>query len=711
MIVTTEEQLHGLVAACQENGAFTFDVETRGDITKWPEVLNLIDDEWAKKKLTLKTTNPGVIERSKAAIEQRWKEELALDPLRNEVFWLGISTNYQTWAIPMGHKHGEVLVPEEIGDGSTVPPPGYRGVTASGKESKAKAKYYIPATYSPPPKQLTTEQVFTVLKPLFMDESILKIGHNVKFDARSLKKYLGDFPAPPYRDTMVMQHIVDEDMLSYGLETLVVHNFGHNPYERDGKLGSVIDRVAFSKASHYVSLDVRWTWLLYNRLIGRITKTDGLEKALNQDMGTLYVLMNMEHTGIPVDKRAMKFISKTLANEINDTLVEIIQHVPDKFVGFNPGSNPSKAKLLFGNKSDGGLGLKAVKKTSKGAPSVDAAALEAVKDKHPIVPLMLKWSEDTKIKNTFIDGLIPQLVDGRLHPSFHLHRTATGRLSSSEPNLQNIPRESTIRGLFVAPANHKLLVYDYDQIELRVMCMFSGDKKMSKFFLDGIDIHTGTAAIVFQKRPEEVTAEERQMGKGVNFLMGYGGGVKKLASQVGIDVEYAKVILDTYHAEYSGITAWKKKTINFAATNGYVSTMYGRRRRFPELVDKNILKQKAIIFMKNNPALVANGLTIGEAMQIIKSGAERQAINAVIQGSAADICKQAMINAHKAFAGTGAKLLVSVHDELVASCPDNEVEAVTPLMMEAMGHGSVVSGIPLKVSGHAAHSWAEAKGK
>lgn len=704
--VSSVEELHEIVRVCSEVGAFAFDVESRGNISRWPDVLGHIEDEWKKKLSTLKTTHPDILARSKSIIEADWTKDLALNPLRNEVFWIGIATKGHSWAIPMGHKHGEVLVPEEIGDGTTVPPPGYREVTASGKESKRKAKYYIPAVYTDPPSQLSVSEVFEVLSPLFMSETIVKVGHNIKFDARSVRKYLGgDLPAEPYMDTIVMQHILNENLMAYDLSGLITLNFKHSAYHRDGKLGATIDREPFSKAARYVHLDARWTWLLYRKLLKKINKADGLMTALDQDMRTLYVLCDMEDSGIPVAKRPMSNLGKMLDAQIRDTLVEMVQHVPLSFQGFNPASPQSKAQLLFGKKSEGGLGLKSGKVTPSGNPSVDAKALEMLKDSHPIVPLLLKWSEDTKIKSTFVDSLLPKLVDGRLHPSFHLHRVATGRMASSDPNLQNIPRESAVRSLFVAPKGEQLLVFDYDQIELRVLCMYSHDKHMTNFFLTGQDIHAGAAALCLGKDVADVTPEERQMGKGVNFLTAYGGGYKKLALTTGIPEDQAKSFIDSYYEQFSGITDWKKKVLREVRQTGYVETMNGRRRRFRELVDDDYLRQRAVILSKSS------GSSMGELIRSIQSQAERQAINAIIQGSAADLCKQAMINVHSAFKGTGAKLLVSVHDELVASCPDSSVDLLIPVMMESMGHGKVIDGIPLKVSGHAATSWAEAKGK
>lgn len=682
LTVTTTEELHEIVRICTEVGAFAFDVETRGVVDRHPEVLALIEDEWKKHSSSLKTTNADVLARSKASIVERWTKALAVDPLRNEVFWLGIATAGHSWAIPMGHKHGKMLKPAEIGDGTTVPPPGYRKVLPSGKESTAKGRYYIPAEFSEPPTQMGKAEVFAILAPLFQNEEVTKVGHNVKFDARSVRKYLGnELPAPPYADTMVMQHIVNENLRDYKLDTLIDVNFRHDAYHRDGKLGSVIDMVSFDQACRYVHLDARWTWLLYRRLLKRITSKEGLTNALEQDMATIYVLMNMEDNGIPVAKRQMSSLGRELDMRMRDILLDMAQYSPQ---GFNPDSVVSKRQLLFSPKREGGLGLKPTKKTPKGQASVDDEVISALQHKHPVLPLILQWQESKKLKSTYVDGLLPKLVNDRLHPSFHLHRAATGRLSSSDPNLQNIPRDSSVRSLFVAPEGEALLVFDYDQIELRVMCMFSHDKRMSEFFLNEQDIHAGAAALCFNKPIEEVTAEERQIGKGVNFLTAYGGGYMKLARTTGIEEKRAKYVIDTYYKQFSGITRWKQEEVIKARRRGYVTTLSGRRRRLPDLSSSN---------------------------DDLRSRAERQAINAIVQGSAADICKIAMIDTHEAFQGTGAKLLVQVHDELIASCPEDRVDEVIPIMMKAMGHGKVIEGIPLKVSGHAAYSWSEAKGK
>lgn len=680
--VTTVEQLNEIVEVVKNVGAFAFDVETMGAVERHPDVQQWIEKEWKDHVATLKTTNVDIVNRAKDIITNRWRNTLALDPIRNNVFWIGIATQGHSWAIPMGHPNGSIIEPAERGDGSTVPPPGYRALLKSGKESMAKAKYYKPAVYSPPPPQLSPSQVFEALRPIFFSD-IVKIGHNIKFDARSIRKYFGgSLPPGPYLDTMLLQHVLNENLSEYSLDHLISHNFeSFKAYHKDGKLGAIISETSFTQALRYVHLDVRWTWNLYKSLYRKVSAVPELLNSLRQDMEVLRVLMEMEDNGIPVNQRSMTVLGKQLENRLNDLLVSMMDYAPP---GFNPDSSKHKQQLLFNKKREGGLGLKPVKTTPGGSASVDEESLRKLETKHPVVPMLLEWAETKKLVSTYVDGLLPKLNKSRLHPSFHLHRTATGRLSSSNPNLQNIPRDSSVRGLFVAPEGYELLVADYDQIELRVMCMFSGDKKMSEFFLTGADIHSGAAALVLGKPVTEVTSEERQLGKGVNFLTAYGGGPQKLARTTGIDEEHARHVIDQYYKQFSGITKWKQSVIAEGRAKGYVQTLSGRRRHLSDLVS-------------TDPAL--------------RSRAERQAVNAVVQGSAADICKKAMVDVYNDLTPLGANILVQVHDELVVLVEKDQVDRLLDKLVSSMGDGVTYNGIPLKVSCHSAISWAEAKGK
>lgn len=827
--VLSADTLQEIVSEVKQHGAFCFDVETRGVLAQHPDVQDILKNRIEEHLATLKRVNDDIRAQNVERFTAKFRGMLALDPNRNEVFWLGIATRGKSWAIPMGHTMGKILVPAEVGDGSTVPPPGHRKLLKSGKESMAKAKYYIPPVVGDPPAQLTRSEVLEALAPIFLDPEIIKVGHNVKFDARSVGKYYGQIPPGPYVDTMLYQHVLNENLESYSLERLIAHNYErHDAYAKEGKLGKVIDEVPFDSAVRYVHLDVRWTWLLYQRLNRRIGAKQGLRTTVDLDCQVLRVLMDMETQGMDVDVRAMQQLGKDLDQRAMELLVDIYKYAPP---GFNPDSNVQKAELLFNKKRDGGLGLTPSRKTPGGKPSVDAEALELLQGEHPVVDNLIEWAEIKKLKTTYVEGLSDQLVKGKLHPSFHLHRTKTGRLScvsgdtllhtsrgtftfedylpqagdlvpthmgnwkpvvrkiykgtdfmfsvhlsngsvlkctldhkvltpegwvsvrdlsvgskvysydcqqpagqlgagdqlwascfarqeaevreiafvgemgvwdievaddhsyatagffnhnSSGPNLQNIPRDSSVRGLFVAGHGNLLLVADYDQIELRVMAMFSQDQNLLDIFQQGQDIHAGAAALLYGKDISEVTSEERQVGKGANFLTAYGGGAPKLARQTGLSMDVAQRMIDRYHEQFLGLTKWKRKIVAQARRDGFVTTLSGRRRRLPELESSD---------------------------DYLRSKAERQAVNAVVQGSAADICKQAMIDVSAAFESTRTRLLVQVHDELVARSPLDEAYEAADLMSKAMGDGRIMMGVPLNASCHHAYSWSEAKGK
>ena len=678
-IITTLEEIDELVKVVTNVGEFAFDVETQSILEHHPDLIQHLENDFQEHIKGLKTKSPDIIQRAHDNLVEQYLKDIAVDPLRNEVFWIGIATQGHSWAIPMGHKIGSLLEPEEIGDGSTVPPVGYRKKLKNGKESTAKARYVKPAIYSEPVKQLSRSEVFERLKPLFFSD-LTKIGQNVKFDARSISKYYDAIPPGPYADTMLLQHLVNENLSNYSLETIIENNYnGHKAYEKGGKLGKSITKVTIDDASLYVHRDVRWTWLLYIRLLKKINAHSDLKKAMLLDSQVLEVLMHMENQGIPVDVNNLTLLEKELNEESNEVYKSILKHAP---IGFNPDSNKHKQSFLFDKKSEGGLGLKPYKRTGKGAPSVDEESLKSLQHKHEVIGQLLKWAELQKLKSTYVNGLIPKLYKSKLHPSFHLHRTATGRLSSSNPNLQNIPRTSSIRKLFVANNLNTLLVADYDQIELRVMAMFSQDKRLLQIFNNEEDIHTATASAVFKKKPENITSEERQVGKGVNFLTAYGGGSIKLARVTGISKTEAESILNTYYKTFSELTSWKQHVVQKARKDGYVSTLHGRRRRLPDLSSIN---------------------------SELRSRAERQAVNAIVQGTAADICKIAMVDVYKATNKTSLKLLVQVHDELVAMVNEKEKLDIIKPFINAMGDGTVLNKVPIKVSYQFAKSWAEAK--
>jgi DNA polymerase I-like protein with 3'-5' exonuclease and polymerase domains len=677
------EELHEIVDTVGEVGEFAFDVETRGNISRHPEVVALFDQEWEAKKATLKSTHPSVVERSKQAITEKWIKDIALDPLRNDVFWLSIATEGRSWAIPMGHPNGEVLVPE-IRWKNAIAPEGHRVILPSGKESMARSSGLVPATFTAPPEQLAQEQVFGVLEPIFMDPDIPKINQNIKFDCKSVAKYYGgELPRGRYIDTMVLTHLLNENLSSYNLSGIIDYHFGWDPYWRDGKVGGSVTTEPFSVVCRYAHYDARWAYMVYQRAWRRL-QNYGLMPATYREIDVTRVIAQMEMNGVLIDQRAMKRLGEQLQSDLNAALMEISMAAP---VGFNPNSDDDKRAFFFGKKRDGGLGLKSTKKTPSGNKlSVDADVLKGLKGKHPLVDTFLEYNEIEKLKSTFVDNMPPMLHHGRLHPQFHLHRTATGRLSSSGPNLQNIPTDARVRSLFTAEPGNSLVVADYGQIEMRVFAMFSQDEKLKYIFSNNIDIHTGTASVIYGISPEEVTHEQRQIGKIANFLMGYGGTAKRLFHSAGgaLTMEQAEEVVVGYDKGYAGMTAWKAEALDKARVLGYVETRGGRRRRLQGELESNDFWTRI--------------------------RAERQAINAIIQGTAAEICKDAMIKLDAAFEYPKCRILVQVHDEMVSSVPTDELSTWVPVIEESMGNGTLIEGIELSVEAHYAGNWADAKG-
>ncbi|MFR4560948.1 MAG: DNA polymerase I, partial [Flavonifractor plautii] len=350
---------------------------------------------------------------------------------------------------------------------------------------------------------------------------------------------------------------------------------------------------------------------------------------------------------------------------------------------FNINSTQQFGRILFDK-----LGLPPVKKTKTGY-STNADVLEKLRDKHPIVEAVLDYRQLAKLKSTYVDGLTKVIAaDGRIHTSFQNTVTATGRLSSTEPNLQNIPVRTELgaelRKMFVAPAGRVLVDADYSQIELRLLAHIAGDEHMIAAFRTGEDIHTVTASQVFGVPPEQVTHEMRRRAKAVNFGIVYGISDFSLSQDIGVTRAEAKAYMEKYFEKYSGVHAYMTQVVERAKADGYVSTLMGRRRWLPELKSSNFN---------------------------LRSFGERVALNMPIQGTAADLIKKAMLHVDGRLRREGleARLVLQVHDELIVECPEGEAEQVQRLLAEEMEHVAELA-IPLTAEAHAGKSWAEAKG-
>ena len=420
-------------------------------------------------------------------------------------------------------------------------------------------------------------------------------------------------------------------------------------------------------------------WQLQKPLADAVQK-DGMNELYAQmELPLCQVLYNMENRGIAIDRVQLEQFGAMLTQRIADceTLIYSYSDGP-----FNINSTKQLGELLFEK-----LGLPPVKKTKTGY-STNADVLEKLKNKHPIIPAVMDYRMLTKLKSTYADGLMKEIrADGRIHTTFQNLVTATGRLSSTDPNLQNIPVRTDlgaeIRKMFVPEKGNVLVDADYSQIELRVLAHIAGDKTMQQAFIDGVDIHTATASQVFGVPMAEVTHLQRRHAKAVNFGIVYGISEFSLAEDIGVSRYEAKAYIDSYLANYQGVRAYMKQVVADAREKGYTQTLYGRRRYIPELKSSNFN---------------------------IRSGAERIALNTPIQGTAADLIKLAMIRVEQALEKDfpEAKLLLQVHDELIVECPEAMAQAVAQRVSQEMENVAKLS-VPLKAEAKIGKSWYEAK--
>ena len=520
-----------------------------------------------------------------------------------------------------------------------------------------------------------------VLKALFAPD-IKKNTHDVKtLLSRLLAEGIqgGGFVF----DTALAAYLLAPTDGSYELETLGMRWFNH---EYDKAKDTYLAKDAFTPLADQGA--VLGAFLSHCALIGALK--EAMAPRLSElGMGKLYyevelplctVLAEMEQAGVLVDRSALTTFGEMLDGRIKADEALIYDLAGEKF---NINSTQQFGHILFDK-----LGLPPVKKTKTGY-STNAEVLEKLRDKHPIVEAVLDYRQLAKLKSTYVDGLTKVIApDGRIHTSFQNTVTATGRLSSTEPNLQNIPVRTELgaelRKMFVAPAGKVLVDADYSQIELRLLAHIAGDEHMIAAFRSGEDIHTVTASQVFGVAPEQVTHEMRRRAKAVNFGIVYGISDFSLAQDIGVARWEAKEYMDKYFEKYAGVHAYMAKVVEQAKADGYVSTLMGRRRWLPELKSSNFN---------------------------LRSFGERVALNMPIQGTAADIIKVAMLRVRDRLAAEGleAKLILQVHDELIVECPEEEAERVRELLAWEMEHAAELS-LPLTADAHVGHSWAQAKG-
>jgi DNA polymerase I-like protein with 3'-5' exonuclease and polymerase domains len=663
-IITTKKQLDDLVEFYSKVDGFAFDVETVG--------------------------------------------ENRIQPVVNDVLWISLATDGRTDVIPMGHPNGEFLRWDK-----ELLLSGQRKLDA-GKElketdySKNQAKWK--PVFDTPPDQLLPGDVFKALKPLFFSKQ-LKVGHNIKFDLKSITKYYrGVVPSKPYFDTMMAAFIIDNrNRGSLGLKDCA-EKFLKIKVEKG--IGAMVEVHSFSDVAHYSGLDAEATWKLYKFLEPKLEGS--LARVWALEMDVIAALCDMELTGANLDMVELQNLKDRLEVDI-----DLAKAKAWKLAGkaFSMNSVKEKQELLFSPKPEG-RGIKPnlkikVALTDKGTKaaqsgeqlsiyhySVSAEAMEFYRSKDELVDAIIEYQDLNKLMTTYVmpylGGEITRttagksrvvekkslLINGRAHTNFKSHGAETGRFSSTDPNLQNIPSSGDygklIRNLFVAPPGYKLVVADYSQIEPRIIASLSQDPVALDYYRKGKDLYTAIG---------DIMGVERKVGKMLVLAISYGVGPEKIARSIGCSEKEARDLIDQFSEEFHDIIKYKSKVIRTARGKGnipYVETLLGRRRYLPELKSTE------------------NGL---------KFRAERQAFNTMIQGSAADLMKLALVRAHSCFIDEpDVNVVLTVHDELVTVAREDLAEETAEAIRESM-EGVKLSEIivPLIADVKIVDKWGEAK--
>ncbi len=598
----------------------------------------------------------------------------------------------QSW-VDMAYERGVVAIDTET-DSLNAMRANLVGVSLSVKAGEA---CYIPLGHGgdglalddeDASKQIKLEKAIQILKPMLEDPSVLKVGQNLKYDMVVLSRYGVSIKA--FDDTMLISYALDCGKGGNGMDELAKRHLNYDTIKFSdvagtGKKAKTFDQIPIKEASKYAAEDADITLRLYDLLKprlageGKATVYETLERPLAP------VIVEMERAGVKIDPKVLSRLSGDFAQRMAASEAEAYKLANEKF---NLGSPKQISEILFGK-----LGLPGGRKTTKGAWSTKADILEELAvEGHELPRVILDWRSLSKLKSTYTDSLPGEINKdtGRVHTSYALASTTTGRLSSNDPNLQNIPIRTEdgrkIRTAFVSDKGNVLISADYSQIELRLVAHIADLKSMKQAFADGVDIHAMTASEMFNEPVEGMDPMVRRRAKAINLGIIYGISAFGLANQLGISRTEAKEYIDSYFKKFPGIRQYMDDTIASAKANGYVETIFGRRTYVGGINDKN-------------PAM--------------RGYSERQAINAPIQGAAADVIRRAMINMPGALkkARLKARMLLQVHDELIFEAPKEEADRACEIIAKVMTDApapAVSLSVPLDVEARAAKNWDEA---
>ena len=533
--------------------------------------------------------------------------------------------------------------------------------------------------------QLDTTLVLNQITSLLSDPALMMVGHNLKYDLTVLEA-VGLVPRCTIADTMLMSYVLDAAGGRHDMDSLAKRILGVDTISYEDVCGKGAKQIGFAEvpleqASEYASEDADITLRLFRHFEGRLETEPSLQSIYQDlELPVMLVLRDMENHGALLDGAILKSQSQSIGVRLEELEIEA-QALAGR--SFNLASPKQLQEILFDE-----MRLPVLKKTPKGAPSTNEEVLQELALDYPLPKLLIEHRSLSKLKGTYTDKLPEDCdpADGRVHTSFHQAVTSTGRLSSSDPNLQNIPIRTDegrrIRKAFIAPVGWSVMAADYSQIELRIMAHLSGDQSLVDAFARGDDIHRATAAEVFDLEPMFVTDEQRRRAKAINFGLIYGMSAFGLARQLGIERAEAAAYIDRYFERYPGVRHYMDATRAMAHDKGYVETVFGRRLTLPDIHARQVPIRKA---------------------------AERAAINAPMQGTAADIIKRAMLRVNKALdeADLGCNLLLQVHDELVLEVCDRDLDAAKSLVRVEMEAAAELA-VPLVVEIGSGESWFEA---
>ncbi|MGB5722292.1 MAG: DNA polymerase I, partial [Woeseiaceae bacterium] len=546
---------------------------------------------------------------------------------------------------------------------------------------------YVPVAHDYPgaPDQLPRDDVLDKLKDFLQDENRKKVGHHLKYDAHILRRYDIVLAGMQF-DSMLESYVLNSVATRHDMDSVAKHYLGKDTIHYEDVAGKGAKQLSFNQvdletAAPYAAEDADVTLQLHATLWRQLGEQPSLQKVYEEiEQPLVRVLLEMEELGVLIDRKMLT----TQSGELAKTMAKLETKAHELAGGpFNLGSPKQLQQILFER-----LDLPVIRKTPKGQPSTAEDVLVELATDYELPAVIIEYRSVSKLKSTYTDKLPLQINErtGRIHTSYHQAVAATGRLSSTDPNLQNIPIRTPegrrIRQAFIAPKGQVLLAADYSQIELRIMAHLSADEGLLQAFAKELDVHRATAAEVFELSLEEVTADQRRSAKAINFGLMYGMSAFGLAKQLGIGRGEAQAYVDLYFERYPGVKAYMDNTRQIASEQGYVETVFGRRLYLPEINARNAQRRQY---------------------------AERSAINAPMQGTAADIIKRAMISVHGWLASDkpGARMIMQVHDELVFEVAEDEVDAVRDHVVELMSAAADLS-VPLKVDAGVGANWDEA---